>query len=97
MTTKTAKSRTIELPPSLAGIALIDAPTAAGVGCMSVSWWHEEVRAGRAPVPAIRKPRCTRWRVKDVADFWAALGTSGRSGMEAERETRLPAAQRERA
>ncbi len=37
---------------------------------MSVSWWHEKVASGEAPQPVIRAPRCTRWRVSDVADFW---------------------------
>jgi predicted DNA-binding transcriptional regulator AlpA len=55
----------------LAGVALIDATTCAAAGAMSVSWWHEEVRAGRAPAPVIRKPRCTRWRMLDVRAFWA--------------------------
>lgn len=49
---------------------LIDAEKAASMGDMSVSWWHVEVRAGRAPAPAIRKPRCTRWRVSEVREFW---------------------------
>jgi predicted DNA-binding transcriptional regulator AlpA len=59
------------LPADLAAVALIDAPTCAAAGAMSVSWWHEEVRAGRAPKPAIQQPRCTRWRLVDVARFWA--------------------------
>lgn len=59
------------LPADLAAVALIDAPTCAAAGAMSVSWWHEEVRAGRAPAPAIRKPRCTRWRLADVRAFWS--------------------------
>jgi predicted DNA-binding transcriptional regulator AlpA len=58
------------LPADLANVALIDAPTCAAAGDMSVSWWHEEVRAGRAPAPVIRKPRCTRWRMADVRAFW---------------------------
>lgn len=37
---------------------------------MSVSWWHEEVRTGRAPAPAVRQPRCTRWRLTDVRAYW---------------------------
>jgi hypothetical protein len=58
------------LPADLAAVALIDAKTCAAPGSMSVSWWHEKVANGEAPQPAIRMPRCTRWRVKDVADFW---------------------------
>lgn len=37
---------------------------------MSVSWWHAEVLAGRAPQPVMRGVRCTRWRVADVREFW---------------------------
>lgn len=59
------------LPADLAAVALIDAPTCAAAGTMSVSWWHEEVRAGRAPAPAIQQPRCTRWRMADVRAYWA--------------------------
>jgi predicted DNA-binding transcriptional regulator AlpA len=51
-------------------VALIDAPTSAAAGSMSVSWWHDEVKEGRAPQPVIRKPRCTRWRMADVRAFW---------------------------
>jgi hypothetical protein len=58
------------LPADLAAVALIDAPTCAAVGDMSVSWWHEAVRIGLAPAPAIRKPRCTRWRLQEVSAFW---------------------------
>ena len=71
MTVKTdPKPAARPLPADLAAVALIDAPTCAAPGDMSVSWWHEEVRAGRAPAPAIRRPRCTRWRLADVAAFW---------------------------
>jgi len=74
MTVKTnRKSAMHALPADLASVALIDAPTCAAAGDMSISWWHEEVRAGRAPAPAIRKPRCTRWRLADVSAFWGAF------------------------
>ena len=59
------------LPADLAAVALIDAPACAAVGAMSVSWWHDEVRAGRAPKPVIQQPRCTRWRLQDVRAYWA--------------------------
>lgn len=68
MSTNTASDR--PLPASLSDVALIDAKTCAAVGGMSLSWWHAEVAAGRAPEPAIRKPRCTRWRVAAVRAFW---------------------------
>ena len=67
-------------PSALAEVSLIDAAACAGVGSMSISWWHEEVRAGRAPQPVIRKPRCTRWRVPDVRDFWAEFARGGLDG-----------------
>lgn len=59
------------LPADVADVALIAADTCAAIGDVSVSWWHEEVRAERAPRPAIKKPRFTRWRLADVRQFWA--------------------------
>lgn len=59
------------LPPDLAAVALVDAKTAAAPGDVSLSWWHAEVAALRAPQPVIRAPRMTRWRMSDVAKFWA--------------------------
>lgn len=63
-------TQAIALPATLADVALIDAPTCAATGGMSVSWWHDAVKEGRAPQPAIRKPRCTRWTVASVRAFW---------------------------
>jgi hypothetical protein len=65
------------LPVGLADVALIDAATAARVGGMSASWWSDEVRAGRAPQPAIREHRRTRWRLADVRRFWEARAADG--------------------
>ncbi len=65
---------------ALAEVSLIDATACAAVGSMSISWWHEEVRAGRAPQPAIRKTRCTRWRVSEVRDFWASFAEGSADG-----------------
>lgn len=62
-----------ELPSDLAAISLIDAKTCAAAGAMSVSWWHAEVAAGRAPKPVVQRPRCTRWRATDVAAYWRAF------------------------
>ena len=73
----TVKTDLPNILPALAGVALIDAPTCAAAGGMSVSWWHEEVRTGRAPAPAVRQPRCTRWRLLDVASFWKAFASDG--------------------
>jgi len=66
-------ARRSALHPALEAVALVDAETCAAAGGMSVSWWHIEVRAGRAPAPALRGNRCTRWRLTEVAEFWAAL------------------------
>lgn len=62
------------VPAALADVALIDASAAAAAGSMSLSWWHAEVAAGRAPAPVIQRPRCTRWRLADVAAFWRDFG-----------------------
>lgn len=58
------------LPAEAADVALIVAKTCAAIGDVSLSWWHEAVRAGRAPKPAIREPHFTRWRLADVRQFW---------------------------
>ena len=65
------KLATRPLPADVADVALAAADTCAAIGEMSVSWWHEEVRTGRAPKPVIQQPRCTRWRLADVRRFWA--------------------------
>lgn len=64
-------------PSGVSDVALIDAPTAASIGSMSLSWWHAEVAALRAPQPVIRRPRCTRWSLADVRAYWAALAEQG--------------------
>ena len=58
------------LPTDAANVALVAADTCAAIGAMSVSWWHAAVAAKRAPQPAFRAPRCTRWRLADVTEFW---------------------------
>jgi hypothetical protein len=68
------------VPSSLADVALIDGPTAAAAGAMSLSSWHELVRVGAAPKPAIRAPRCTRWRLVDVRQFLINRASSGADG-----------------
>jgi len=64
------KSAALPLPAGLADVALIDAASCAASGGMSISWWHTEVAAGRAPKPKFRMPRCTRWLMSDVRAFW---------------------------
>lgn len=63
-----------QLPVPLRAVALIDAKTAAAVGQMSISKWYDEVRLGKAPQPAIREPRFTRWRQADVLRYWERRG-----------------------
>ena len=77
-----AKTELPQIPTALANVALIDGPTCAAAGGMSVSWWHDEVREGRAPAPAVRQPRCTRWRLSDVAAFWQAFATKGEADIQ---------------
>ena len=67
------------LTASFADVALIDAEKCAAIGDMSTSWWHEEVRAGRAPQPVIRQSRCTRWRVLDAVAYWRRRAEQGAS------------------
>jgi hypothetical protein len=67
----------------LANVALIDAAACASFGSMSLSWWHAEVAAGRAPQPAVRQTRCTRWRLADVRDFWIEFAERAASNTEA--------------
>ena len=54
------------VPPALADVALIDGPTCAAAGGISLSTWHDLVRLKAAPQPAIRQSRCTRWRMSDI-------------------------------
>lgn len=69
------ENSTRQLPDQLADVALVDAQTAAAVGSMRKSWWYAEVAAGRAPRPVIQQPRCARWRLQEVRDFWALRAT----------------------
>lgn len=58
-------------PPAVFGNdALIDIEVCAAGGGVSLSWWHEKVRTGEAPEPAIRAPRFTRWNLGQVRQFW---------------------------
>lgn len=84
------KSRPTTRPPIhaalaevFADVALVDGPTAASVGQIGVSQWLDEVREGRAPQPVFRAPRCTRWRLADVREYWrrrAEQGTELKAG-----------------
>lgn len=77
------------LPAGVADVALVAADTCAAIGEMSVSWWHEEVRRGRAPAPAIQQPRFTRWRLADVRQFWVERAAA--SAGDAETRARIVA------
>lgn len=79
----TVKNDVRHLPNALVEVALVDGLTAAVTGGMSLSWWLEEVRAKRAPQPAIRAPRCTRWRLADVAAFWAEFAATSAADLDA--------------
>jgi hypothetical protein len=67
----------------LAEVALVDVLTCAATGDVSASWWHEKVRIGEAPAPAIRAPRCTRWRAVEVATFWREFAAKAAANTEA--------------
>ena len=75
------------LPADLADVALIDAPTCAAPGDMSLSWWYALVAAGRAPQPVVRLPRCTRWRLADVRAFWIAFAEKAAADTQAAEQT----------
>lgn len=71
------------LPTDVAEVALCTADTCAAIGEVSVSWWHEEVRTGRAPKPVIQQPRFTRWRRADAIRFWADRAAQASADTEA--------------
>jgi predicted DNA-binding transcriptional regulator AlpA len=66
----TAKPELPKIPADAEDVALVDATVAAAIGGMRAGWWYGKVRAGEAPQPVIRAPRCTRWRLSDVRGFW---------------------------
>ena len=75
------------VPAALVDVALIDGPTSAATGDVSISQWHELVRIREAPQPVIREPRCTRWRLIDVRNYWAERAARGVNAQAAERMT----------
>jgi predicted DNA-binding transcriptional regulator AlpA len=64
-------------PAALADVALIDAPRIAAAACISLSTWYALVSRGEAPQPAMRAPRCTRWRLADVRAWLAQRAELG--------------------
>ena len=79
------------LPADLADVALIAADTCAAIGEVSVSWWHQEVRSGRAPKPVIQQPRFTRWRRAAAIAFWAERAALASTDTEAGERMRAKA------
>ena len=77
MSTKQLVRSTQSVHTDLVEVALIDARASVAPGGMSLSWWHAEVAAGRAPQPVVRMSRCTRWRLSDVREFWLAFAERG--------------------
>lgn len=75
--------RAIEI--AVAQAALVDAKAAGAVGGASSSFWLEQVRAGRAPKPAIQQVRLTRWRLSDVLRFWTEFADAGSADGDRER------------
>jgi predicted DNA-binding transcriptional regulator AlpA len=65
------------VPAALVEVALIGGPTSAAIGEVSLSQWHDLVRAGDAPQPVIREPRFTRWKLADVRAYWAGRAARG--------------------
>jgi len=67
-------------PPGLADLQLLDIKSCCAVGGVGSSWWRDAVASGRAPAPAVKLPRCTRWRASEVHAFWAAFAENGGLG-----------------
>lgn len=82
---KPSSRRTVRhpAPPALADVALIDGPSIAAAACMSLSSFHELVKAsaeaqdGEVPQPVIRQPRCTRWRMADIRQWLIKRAETG--------------------
>jgi predicted DNA-binding transcriptional regulator AlpA len=75
------------IPIALHDVALIDGPTCAAAGGMSISQWSELVRTGNAPPPVIRQPRFTRWRLADIRAWLIERAEKGGKGDAAARVT----------
>jgi predicted DNA-binding transcriptional regulator AlpA len=71
-----------EVPAPLADVALIDARQSASAACVSLSTFYEMVKDGRAPQPAFRGVRCTRWRLTDIRAWLVEFARTGIAGGE---------------
>lgn len=69
------KTDTLQVPATLADMALIDAPSAAAAASLSTSSFLARVRRGEAPEPVLRGNRCTRWRAADVRAWLIELAS----------------------
>lgn len=83
-------------PADMSDVALLTARQCAEIGGMSLSWWHAEVQAGRAPAPVFRAPRCTRWRASDVRAYWLGLMANPQAVTQAAAVRKAQVAQRKR-
>ena len=62
-------------PETLLAVDEIVAP--AGPAPYRRTKFLDEVAAGRAPQPAMRAPRCTRWRWSDIQTWLERLAAGG--------------------
>ena len=69
----TAKTQAAAIPAALQDVALVDASACAAAAGCGLTRWHDLVRSGAAPAPAIRRPRFTRWRLAEVRAWLAAV------------------------
>jgi predicted DNA-binding transcriptional regulator AlpA len=63
------------MPEAHADVALCEMKDLVAMVRMSKAWISNEVAAQRFPQPAIKRPRCTRWKVSDVRKWlveWTA-------------------------
>jgi hypothetical protein len=74
----TAKLDLPQIPPALEDVALIDGPSCAAAGGLSISRWHELVRLQLAPQPVIRAPRYTRWRLGEIRTWLSGIQSEPR-------------------
>ena len=70
----TKRIRAAVIPAALHDVALINGPACAAAAGCGLTRWHDLVRRGEAPQPAIRRPRFTRWRMADLRAWLQTLG-----------------------
>ena len=68
------------VPAALVDVALIDARQCSRAAGVSLTTWYELVKDGRAPQPAFRAVRCTRWRLADVRAWLIEFARTGIAG-----------------